>query len=315
MLTIILPIFLVIFIGFIFGKKNNFSKESEGLINTYVLFVALPALLFLSVAQAQPQEMLQTNFIFATLLGIAIAYLAGIIFARLNDVSNPKAAIIAMASCYGTTGYMGIPILLMAFGPQAAVPAAIATILHNIPAIMAVIITHDVYEQQKNSLLKTIANAFITTVKNPLTLSVIFGVIFSIFEIPLPHFIKRLAEFLSGAAGPTALFALGIGLSQISINKEMLSQKIKWIFSIIGFKVILQPLATCLALVLLAAHVEVDIWFITAVIMAAQPIGAGVYVFARKYDYFSEEASLAIVISLLITLLTLTILLNYSQAT
>ncbi len=311
MITIILPIFLVILIGFIFGKKNSFSKESEGLINTYVLFVALPALLFLSVAQAKPQEILQAHFIFATLLGIAIAYLVGMIFARLNGVSNPKASIIAMASSYGTTGYMGIPILLVAFGPQAAVPAAIATILHNIPAIMAVIITHDIHGQQKNNLLQTTGNALITTIKNPLTLSVILGVIFSIVAIPLPDFLKRLSEFLSGAAGPTALFALGVGLAQISISKEMLSKKIKWIISVIGFKVILQPLVTLLTLFVLANNVKVDIWFITAVVMAAQPIGAGVYVFARKYDYFGEEVSIAILLSLLVTLLTLAGILNY----
>ncbi len=311
MITIILPIFLVILIGFIFGKKHRFSKEAEGLINTYVLFVALPALLFLSVAQAKPQEILQTHFIVATLLGIAAAYWLGMLFARANGVSNPKASIIAMASCYGTTGYMGIPILLIAFGSQAAVPAAIATILHNIPAIMAVIITHDIQGQRKASLLQTTGKALATTIKNPLTLAVILGVLFSVMAIPLPDFLQRLAEFLSGAAGPTALFALGIGLSQINVSKERLKQKIKWVMPVIGFKVIFQPLVTLLALIVLANNAEVDIWFITAVVMAAQPIGAGVYVFAHKYEYFSEEASIAIVLSLLVTLLTLAAVLNY----
>lgn len=53
-----------------------------------------------------------------------------------------------------------------------------------------------------------------------------------------------------------------------------------------------------------------DIYFKTAVIMSALPIGAGVYVFANKYNYYKEESSIAIIISLLITLGTLTYLLD-----
>ena len=70
MLNTILPIFLVIFIGFIFAKKNSFSKESEELINSYVLNIALPALLFLAVAKADFRELLNFEFLITSLGGI-----------------------------------------------------------------------------------------------------------------------------------------------------------------------------------------------------------------------------------------------------
>lgn len=74
---------------------------------------------------------------------------------------------------------MGIPILIAAFGPKAAVPAAIATILHNIPAIMTVIITHDLTGQKQSSPLASVGRALVTTLKNPLTMAVLAGALFA----------------------------------------------------------------------------------------------------------------------------------------
>lgn len=311
MIEVVLPIFLVVLVGYIFGIKNKFSNEAEALINTYVLFVALPALLFLSVAQANASELLNLTFVIATLVGIFVSYLAGVIFAKVNQVTSPQSSIVGMASCYGTTGYMGIPILIMAFGPSAAVPAAIATILHNIPAIMCVIITNEISSSNKKSTTATFLLALKTTLKNPLTIAVIAGVCFSYLNIPLPKIIFRASDFLADAAGPTALFALGIGLSHIKFDKTMLKNKYKWVISTISFKVILQPVITLFVIAYFINGFDINnIWHISAIIMAAQPIGAGVYVFAKKYNYFSEEISISIIASLIITLFTISYLLT-----
>ncbi|WP_243902011.1 hypothetical protein [Klebsiella pneumoniae] len=48
--------------------------------------------------------------------------------------------------------------------------------------------------------------------------------------------------------------------------------------------------------------------------MAAQPIGAGVYVFAKKCDYQQYVISLSIIVSLLLALLTIPLVLNQFPA-
>lgn len=313
MLGIVAPVFLVILVGYIFGLKNNFSAESEKLINVYVLFIALPALLFLAVAKADPADLTQWKFVCATLVGITIAYIAGVGFAYFKGVPTPQSSLVGMASCYGTTGYMGIPIAIAAFGSQAAVPAAIATILHNIPAIMSVIVTHDIAQQKHTQkqvgVLSSVRLALLTTLKNPLTLAVMAGMVFSILRLPLPNVLASFAEFLAAAAGPTALFALGLGLSRIRVSKQKLAQKTTLIVPVVFFKIALQPIVTWLFLMLVGN--DIDIWFATAVVMAAQPIGAGAYVFASKHEYFVEESSMAIILSLLPTLLSITLILHF----
>ncbi len=313
MFSTVLPIFLLILTGYIFAKREKVSLEAEQLINSYVLNVALPALLFLAIAKADVNQLTKWNFIFSTLAGIIVSYIFGLVVAFLLKVKSPHSSIIAMASCYGTTGYMGIPLVIIAFGSIAAVPAAIATILHNIPAIVAVIITYGVMSQKlenKMSKFEIVKSAFFTTLKNPLTLSVLAGMIFSILKIDLPEVLVAFSNFLGLAAGPTALFALGLGVAKLKIVEHLDASKLLKIFPIVFIKILIQPLVTFFVAYYIFEMSLDDVYFKTAIIMSALPIGAGVYVFATKYNYYKQESSIAIILSLIITLGSLTYLLN-----
>lgn len=313
MFSTVLPIFLLILTGYIFAKKEKVSQDAEQLINSYVLNIALPALLFLAIAKADVSELTKWGFLFSTLAGIIVAYICGLVFASLLKIKAPNSSILAMASSYGTTGYMGIPLVIIAFGSISAVPAALATILHNIPAIMAVIITYGIMGQSlenKMSKFKIIKSAFLTTLKNPLTLAVLAGMFFSVLKIELPEVLINFSNFLGMAAGPTALFALGLGLAKLKITEHLEVNKLLKIFPFVFIKILIQPLVTFfLAFYIFKMSLD-DVYFKTAIIMSALPIGAGVYVFASKYNYYKDESSIAIILSLTITLGSLSYLLN-----
>lgn len=315
MFMIVTPIFMVILIGYFFGKIKPDSGSSDKLINDYVLYIALPALLFLAISRADVNELKQWGFITSTLIGITSIYIIGGLIAKFNGIKLPQSSILSMGACYGTTGYMGVPILISVYGQEAALPAAIATILHNIPAIMAVIISWDIFAARGNnvniSAVSSVGKAFKTTFSNPLTVSVLAGLVFVLFGIRMPAFLESFASFLGNAAGPTALFALGLGLSRLNIKDHVTDEAVKTVAPMIFLKIILQPTITFLTAVYLFGMGEGNsIWLAAAVVMAAQPIGAGVYVFAKKYEYKQDIISLAIIASLLIALITIPIILN-----
>lgn len=79
---------------------------------------------------------------------------------------------------------------------------------------------------------------------------------------------------------------------------------------VVFIKIIIQPITTFIVGYYLLDMSIDDIYFKTAIVMAALPVGAGVYVFANKYNYYKEESSIAIIISLLVTLATITYLLD-----
>ncbi|MDC9603749.1 AEC family transporter [Xenorhabdus griffiniae] len=315
MFMIVAPIFLVIFIGYCFGRLRPDSGHSDKLINDYVLYIALPALLFLAIARADVSELQQWGFIAASLAGIGVVYVLGVLVAKIMGIGLPQSSLLGMGACYGTTGYMGVPILISVYGESAALPAAIATILHNIPAIIAVIITYDVLSTCQSgsniSISRSLVRSLKVTLSNPLTISVIAGLIFVYFEIPVPKFLQSLAAFLGNAAGPTALFALGLGLSRLKVKEHINAEALKLIVPMLLLKLGIQPLVTFICAYYLFGMQQADnIWLIAAIIMAAQPIGAGVYVFANKYGFKQETISLSIIISLFIALVTIPIVLQ-----
>lgn len=315
MFIIITPIFMVIVIGYLFGRKYAQSTGADKLINDYVLYVALPALLFLAIARANSSDLNQPGFIIATLAGIVVVYLIATLIARTQRIKLPQSAILSMGACYGTTGYMGVPILLAVYGESAPLPAAIATILHNIPAMMAVIISHDLCSATANEARPTawqsLKKALRVTLTNPLTLSVIAGMIWVIFDLPLPDFLVSFCHFLGNAAGPTALFALGLGLARCQLRQHLLPGVLRLVAPMVLLKLLIQPALTLLVAVAMFGLQPDNIWLIAAVVMAAQPIGAGVYVFANKYDSHQHAVSLAIIISLLMALFTLPLILHF----
>ncbi|WP_372423761.1 AEC family transporter [Salinarimonas chemoclinalis] len=312
MLQIVAPIFAVILAGYLFALWRGVDKAGTRLLNEYVLYGALPALLFVAVARADPAELQQWSFMGATLAGIAAAFVLGALAARLGGTAMPQATIPAMAASYGTTGYLGVPILITALGTGAAVPAAIATILHNVPVIMTVILLNDLLSRRGTGGAgggAALAGALKATLTNPLTVAVVAGVVVSVAGIPLPVSVALFADFLGAAAGPTALFALGLGLAQLDASALLDGRRISRILPLIAIKVVIQPLVTFAVAIWVLGMETSDLWFVAALIMAAQPIGAGVFVFASKYQHFEDETSVAIIASLIVTLVTLPILL------
>ena len=305
----VVPVFMVILLGYIVGRRMDFGAQAERLVNHYVLFVALPLLLFLPIARARPEDLANWPFTLATLLGIAGAYLLGGALASRWGIQRPQASLVSMACCYGTTGYMGVPILLAAFGERAAVPAAMATVLHNVPAIMAVIITHDACQQRMASRWHALRKAGKTVLSNPLVVAVLAGSCFSVMRIPVPVPLESFSRFLGAAAGPTALFALGVGLSRIRLDRKGIAEHAYQVVPVMLVKLLIQPVLT-LGVLLVMGSRPTDIWFITALVMAAQPVGAGVYVFARQHGFFDGESSMVILLSLVVAVFTVSGLLH-----
>ncbi|MEL4887302.1 AEC family transporter [Pectobacterium betavasculorum] len=319
MFLIVAPIFLVILVGYGYGRLKPDSGSADKLINDYVLYVALPALLFIAVARADISELKQWGFILSTLIGIAASYIIATLIAKIRGIGLPQSSILGMGACYGTTGYMGVPILISVYGEQAALPAALATILHNIPAIMAVIISWDLFSksttESRGSLLHSMSGAVLTTVKNPLTIAVLAGLAFVLLGVRVPVFIESFARFLGNAAGPTALFALGLGLARLNVREHLNVTVGKTVVPMIALKLIVQPAITFAAAVyLFGMSQDQGLWLTAAVVMAAQPIGAGVFVFAKKYNYQQDVISLSIIVSLLLALVTIPLVLSLYPA-
>ena len=114
-------------------------------------------------------------------------------------------------------------------------------------------------------------------------------------EVPLP--VERLATLLAAAAGPCALFAIGLFVSHLSIRAGAVAS---WQTTVL--KLVLHPLLMAL---LVFVVLEIDpLWAKIAVVGAALPLGAPAFVLAQRYQLLEAETSTGAVVSTAASLLT-----------
>jgi malonate transporter len=314
MLEVALPVFAVMLCGYLAGRSGMVANSGVRSLNNYVYYFALPALLFLSLAQAPVDRLVNWPFLAANLGGIVAGFAVSAAFAWVAlGRGLPTPALHGMVGSFGNTGYMGVPLLIAAFGPEAAVPAAMATVVHNVPVTAAVILTYECSKvsgeagkkggRRIGGLLLDVARAVLL---NPIVLSVAAGAGAAVSGFELPESVGVFAGLLKDAAGPTALFALGLGLVGARGVSGADIGRIE-IASPVASKLVLQPLMAAL-LAFWVFNLD-GLWATVTVLMSALPVGATPYVFAQRYGDSVDMASLAVLVSTLISVVTVSALL------
>lgn len=133
--TIVVPVFLVIALGYGAGRGTSFNGERADALRVLTMEFALPASLFLGIANT-PRHILLSQGPLVGMLALGLLGLFGLILLGLRVVgrlSLQRASILALASVQPQYAFMGVTILGNLFGEaKAAIPIAIAGILVNV---------------------------------------------------------------------------------------------------------------------------------------------------------------------------------------
>nr|MBC8158787.1 AEC family transporter [Alphaproteobacteria bacterium] len=206
-----------------------------------------------------------------------------------------------LPAMFATPVYMGFPLFLTAYGPGGTMPAIVAS-LCNLIVIGTVIAAMDVVSSESATFGKILRDTLGSFARNPLLMAALGGIAFSFAGFSIPQPVENYLDLLGAAAGPTALFAMGLSLFGQPLRADM--QEVGWL---VITKLLIHP-----ALVgLLAVHVfalDTDAMK-AAVFLAALPSGALVYVVAQRFDILVARTSAAIVVSTGISVVTVSTLL------
>ena len=299
-LNLALPFFGLIFIGFACGKIKQIPDTAMGWMNFFIVYVALPALFYRILAQTPFTKLNQVDFILATTLATFWAFVVSFVIGMAIRRGNvAESAIAGLAGGYGNIGYMGPGLALATLGPQAAVPVALIFCFDNIILFTMVPFLMALAKPQPMSIGGIAREVVKRVAGHPLIIASALGVLSAAVHFEPPLAIARLMQFLQNAAAPCALFALGVTVALRPL------QKMPWeVPPLAAVKLIMHPV---LVFVLLSFFGPFDqVWVDTAVLMAALPPALNVFVFARQYDVWVEQASSAVLIGTLLSVVTLT---------
>lgn len=268
--------------------------------------MSLPALVFVSLSKVPVEDFFDWPFLGALGGGMLAVFCLGLLVARLVFPDSLTAlGLHALTAMYSSTGYIGLPLVLMVFGDPALVPGIIGAVITGAIFLPLSIVFAEI---DKGGGEKHVAlTPLIALVRNPVLLSTVAGLMVSAIDITIPGPMVTLLELLGGAFIPCALFAAGLFIAGCSVAGKM--TEIGWL---VFAKLLLHPLITWwLAYRVFALE---GILPAIAVLQAALPCGVPVFVLAQQYNTFVTRSSAAIVVSTLLSVLTLSGLLIFLES-
>jgi hypothetical protein len=295
---LVLPVFAIIVTGWLAGWLGYISRSlADGLVH-FAYNVAMPALLFVTIAQEPARNLLEWRFLIAfgggSVLCFALVFLA-VRVAWGRDLAS--STIQGMTAAMTNTGFVALPILHSIYGQPAVLPAAIATVF--VAAVMfptAVILL----ESEERGQHKPPARPVVLVkqvVLNPMVLSTVVGLAWAIAGWPIPAPIAAYLNILAAALTPCALFAIGLGLSVEGMRSNLAAS-----IALAVVKLLIMPLAVyglCLASGLN------PLYTIAAVVCAAVPTAKTVFILAGEYKVEEELVSATVSITTLLSVVTL----------
>ena len=300
---LVLPFFGLIFTGYLVARITRQSLDALGWMTTFVIYVALPALFFQLLAKTPFERLTEWTFIFgsvfSTYLVFTLMFVSSVLATR-GEIA--ESTIKALAAAYGNIGYMGPGLALLAFGPEAAVPVALIFCFENVmhfaiaPTMMAL------SGDDKDGLPKLILGVAKRIFLHPFIIATVAGVAAAYFEVRPPVPIERFLEYLSSAAAPCALFAMGVTLALRPLTRVP-----NELIPIAMLKLVLHP-ALCYLVLSLIGNFD-PTWVFAAVLLAALPTATNVFVIAQQYGVWVQRASASILLTTVMSVGSMTVLL------
>lgn len=309
-LSILLPIFGLIAAGFISRKTGVMGQTAASELNRFVVWLALPALLFDIMANSNWSALYLPDFILVYLIGSVGLFVLVLIWRLKQGVPLADASIDSVSAAYSNTGYVGFPLLFLVFGASSQVPTTIASIIVVSIVFALAIILIETGLQAEASLRLKIKNVLKAVFLNPLIVSPIAGMLFALTSWQLPQGVETFLTLLSGAASPAALVSLGLFLADaVASSNDNTTAARKTAWQLTAIKLIAQPLLVAwLALSVFEMDYELAMM---AILLAALPTGTGPFMLAEYYRREAVTTAQTVLFSTVLSLVTLTLLLSF----
>jgi malonate transporter and related proteins len=302
-----LPFFALILCGYMALARGLVSETAVAGLNGFVFYFALPALLFLKVATSPLDDLFDWRF-FIAFYGVAgVLWLSAIaLFRWWFGLPFAEASVAGMGGIWTNSGYMGIPLLITALGPEAALPAVLALTFDNLITAPILIMILEARAGRAASRLATLRTVATNLARNPLIIAVFGGFAWNVSGFDLPTPIANFTDLLGAAAAPCALFALGASL----VGAQLAGARAE-IATATAIKLLVHPLLMALT-VLWLLPLRSDL-AIATIVTASLPTGASVFVLAERYATYTRRASSIVLVTHALSVVTVTAVLVWAR--
>jgi predicted permease len=280
------PFFALILCGFLAAHFRLLPQNTVPALNVFVLYFALPCMLFRFGARTPFEQLLNYPVFFAyattglLMLGLFAAVARCVVRESMRD-----AVFGALAAAWSNWGYMGFALLPALLGPK-VLPIIVAAGLADLLVVVSGALAFAALASRKGGARAV----FVGVLRNPMIWSIAAGGAFSAGAISLPYALDQVTRLLGDAAVPVALFTIGVSLYRPGTRIERTE-----VFVIAGAKLLVHPYLALLVAAYLFRLPPLEVS--TLALMAALPVAGTVFLFAERGGASGERIAAAILVS------------------
>ncbi|MDJ0832913.1 MAG: AEC family transporter [Gammaproteobacteria bacterium] len=197
LVTIVFPIFSIVLLGFLYGRKHTPDMAAANKLN---IDVFVPALIF-DVMTAKSFDLAAYQSL--TVAGIAVVLGSAILAWPVARIFGFQMKTFLPPMMFNNSGNMGLPLMLFAFGEK-ALPAAVVLFL----------IENTLHFSVGTKIINS-SYSLLALFKIPMLLATCAAIFVSLIEWQVPQLLAVPIKMLGQISIPLMLFALGVRLIHI----------------------------------------------------------------------------------------------------
>jgi malate permease and related proteins len=211
-LNAILPIFLVIFLGFMLRRLGFFDEAFVKVLNQMVYHIVLPVLVFWEISRSPFQESFNGWLVAVVFMAMGFMFLLIMASGKLMGFTPAQIGSLAQGSFRGNIAYIGLALVANIYGNQGLSKAGVLAGF-MIPFMNFFSILGLVSQSSQIQGLLSWKTLFRSVLLNALIIGSFLGLLFSFFAWTLPPILANTFKMISGLSLPLALLSMGGNLS------------------------------------------------------------------------------------------------------
>jgi predicted permease len=296
-LSSLLPVVLLICMGFVAGKAKWVRGESVRDLSNLVFMVLTQAMLFRTMSSVHIEQLDFEPVAQYLAVTVFLFFVLVFVYGR-----NANATVLALAGIFSNTLMIGVPLIGFAYGQAGQVLLLTLVSVHALVllTLATLVLELQVAREQhlalghSRQLWHTVGQAIGSALLHPVPLPILLGLLYAQTGLGLHPVVDKPLQLLGSAFVPMALLLVGITLSQTHWGLNRVKA-----LHLSLVKTVLHPL---LMLVVAWALGLRGLPLSVMVVVAALPMGANGFLFSQRYRKEEDAVTAAVAVSTLMAM-------------
>jgi malonate transporter len=294
---IVLPVFGVIAFGYVCAWTGLLRERVAEGVSDYVYTVAIPLLIFRTLAEAKLPEVSPWGYWGVYFFGAALAWaMAQTLSVAVFRRDMREAIVHGLTSAQSNIVLVGIPLVLSAVGEAGAVPLFLLVAV-NLPIMMtaASLMMEGTGAGLSRAALLSVARNLAT---NLILIGFAAGLAAQFLGVRPSGAPKAVIDLIAQSSVPCALFAMGLALRRYGVLGDFSLSAV-----ITALKLLVHPFVVWMLVTFVVPMPPV--FAAVAILFAAMPCGINAYLLAERFRVGVAAAAGAVTLSTTLSILTI----------